>query len=585
MGTADAEAQPSFWRVYRRLLHYAARYRALVAFSLLGMLVEALAAGGFTALMNPLVNETFVNKDPRAAVWLPLAIVGLFILRGLATFVTDYGMARIGRGVVQALRLQVMEKYLCMPSSFFDGQPTAQLVSALNYNTEQVAQASSDSVKILVTDVVTLVVLLAVMLYQSPLVTLTMLVMGPLIAALVAWVGRRYRRINHRIQESMGELAHIAEQAIASQHVVKVYAGQGRERERFSAVAERNRGLQVKVEATKAASSALVQLLAAVALATIVWVAGREAMAGHLSPGAFVSLMTAMMAMLPTLKRITNVQSMIQKGVAAATGLFAVLDAEPEQDLGTRTLTRARGHIEFRDVGVRYAGRPYALQGFSAVAEPGSVTAIVGRSGSGKSTLVRLLSRLYEPSVGEVLLDGVPIREYRLTDLRRQIAWVSQDVAMFDDTVYANIAYGAALPPTPEQVEQAAQAANALEFIRELPQGMHTRIHEGGRMLSTGQRQRIAIARAIIKDAPILVLDEATSALDAHSERLVQEALSRLVRNRTTLVIAHRLSTIEDADRVWVLRAGKLVEQGRHAELLRGNGEYAHLYRSQFSAD
>ena len=459
-------------RIYRRLLRYAAAYPGLVALAVLGMLVEAAAAGVFTALMNPLVNQTFVEKNPLAAAWLPFAIMGLFFARGVATFVTDYGMARVGRGVVQVLRQQVMEKYLRMPSRWFDTQPGANLVAKITYDTEQVAQASSDAVKITITDVLTLGALLSVMLMQSVRVTVTMLVMGPLIAGIVLLVGRRYRRINTRIQTSVGELSSIAEEAISGQHVVKVHAGQAREAARFGAVAERNRRLQVKVEITKALSSSVVQMLAAIALAVIVYVAGREAMADRLTPGAFVSLMTAMMAMLPSLKRITNVQGMIQKGVAAAASLFAVLDAAEERDAGTRSIARARGHVEFDAVEVRYSDdKAAALDGVSFVAEPGSVTAIVGRSGSGKSTLMRLLPRLYEPSAGQVRIDGMPVETLRLASLRQQIALVSQDVVLFDDTLAANIAYGADPQPPLERIVAAARAANALEFIELLPQG------------------------------------------------------------------------------------------------------------------
>ncbi|MFN9731279.1 MAG: ATP-binding cassette domain-containing protein, partial [Pseudomonadota bacterium] len=410
--------------------------------------------------------------------------------------------------------------------------------------------------------------------------------MGPLIAGIITVVGRRYRRINTRIQASVGELAHIAEEAVGSQHVVKVYGGQEREVARFAAVAERNRRLQVKVEATKAVSSALVQLLAAIALAVIIWVASQEAMAQRLSAGAFVSLMTAMMAMLPSLKRITNVQGMIQKGVAAASGLFEVLDAEPESDRGTRALARAEGRIVFRDVAVRYAvDKPPALAGLSFEVAPGTVTAIVGRSGSGKSTLVRLLPRLYEPDAGTVLLDGVPISDYRLEDLRRQIALVSQDVLLFDDTVAANIAYGSPCAVTRERLVDVATAANALDFIERLPQGFDTPIGSGGMLLSGGQRQRLAIARALLKNAPILILDEATSSLDTESERLIQDALERTMRGRTTLVIAHRLSTVEHADQIVVLDRGQLVERGRHAELLARGGHYSRLSGLELRGD
>jgi ATP-binding cassette, subfamily B, bacterial MsbA len=378
-------------------------------------------------------------------------------------------------------------------------------------------------------------------------------------------------------------MSHSAEQAIAGQAVVKVFGGREREQARFGEIAARNLALHQKVEATKALSSSLVQLLAAIALAVIVYVAGREAVKENLSAGMFMALISAMMAMLPSLKRITNVQSMVQKGVAAAGGLFAVLDSDDEHDDGTRTIDRARGEIELRDVTVRYAvDKSPALEHVSLVLKPGTVTAIVGRSGSGKSTLARLLPRLYEPTSGEVLLDGIPLRELKLTDLRRQVALVGQHVLLFDDTIANNIAYGALAGASEEQIVAAARAANALEFIERMPQGLHTRIGDAGALLSGGQRQRLAIARAILKDAPILILDEATSSLDTESERLIQDALERVMRRCTTLVIAHRLSTVEHADQVVVLDRGHVVEQGTHAELLARNGQYAHLHRLQF---
>jgi subfamily B ATP-binding cassette protein MsbA len=563
--------ETSSWVIYRRLLGRARRYWLLLAAAAVGMVFEAAAAGAFTALMEPMVNETFVARNPEVRWTLPLAIVGLFLLRGIATFCTDYGMARAGRSVVRDLRHDILAKYLRLPSARFDQEPVPSMVSRLNYDTEQVTQASSEAIKTILTDSLTIVVLLGVMLYQSPRVTLVMLVLAPLIALISSAVGKRYRRINRGIQDGVANMAQVAEQALSAQQEVKIYGAQASELARYDELIDRNLRLGTKVEATRAAASSVVQLLAAVALAVILLVAGLEAAKGRMDAGSFVAMLTAMMAMLPSLKRITNVQALIQRGVAAADRLFAILDSADEPDGGSVAVERMRGEIEFRNVSLRYAGSDEpALQGLSFKAAPGTVTAIVGRSGSGKSTLIRLLPRFYEASEGEVLVDGRPVQDYRLADLRRQIALVGQRVMLFDDSVAANIAYG--MPGAdPDRIRAAAEAANAMEFIERLPGGMQARIGENGGLLSGGQRQRLAIARAILKDAPILILDEATAALDTESERLVQAALDRLIPDRTTLVIAHRLSTVEHADQVLV-----------HAELLARGGLYAHLHRMQF---
>ncbi|MFC7300984.1 lipid A export permease/ATP-binding protein MsbA [Cognatiluteimonas weifangensis] len=573
---------PAAWPIYRRLLGYAGRYWPLLTAASIGMVVEALAGGAFVQLMKPLVNDGFVDPKPEMAVLLPLAIVGLFVLRGIATFVTDYGMARAGRSVVRDLREQILGKYLRLPSSHFDVESVPAMVSRLNFDTEQVTQAGTDAVKTIVTDGLTIVYLLAIMLWVSVKVTLAMVLITPLIGVLVWYVGKRYRRISRGIQDGMGRLAQSAEQSLAAQQDVKVYGAQAFEQSRYSLLVNRMLRLNMKVEATRAGSSALVQMLAALALAAIVWVATREALQGRLDAGEFVQLMTAMMGIIPSLRRITNVQSVIGRGVAAAERLFAIVDSREEADTGRVAIARARGELAFDDVSLRYERDPsrLALDGISFRARPGTVTAIVGRSGSGKTSLVRLLPRFYEPDAGRITLDGIDLRDYRLGDLRRQIALVGQRVMLFDDSVAANIAYGS--EASPQQLRAVAEAANAWEFIERLPQQLDTPIGENGALLSGGQRQRLAIARAMLKDAPILILDEATAALDTESERLVQDALNRLMPERTTLVIAHRLSTIEHADQVLVLDQGRLQEQGTHAELLARGGLYAHLHRMQF---
>jgi subfamily B ATP-binding cassette protein MsbA len=576
-----SKSQAPVWPIYKRLLGYTALYKWFLAAAVAGMVVEAIAGYGFVRLMDPLINRGFVNPEPKMAILLPLAIVGLFVIRSLATFVSDYGMARTGRSVVRDLREEVLSKYLRLPSSHFDGESTPVMVSRLNFDTEQVAQASSDALKTIVADGLTIIAMVILMLQMSVKVTLALLVIAPFIGFIVSYVGKRYRRISGGIQDGMGKMAQSAEQSLAAQQDVKVHGAQMLETARYGVLANRILGLNMKVETTRAMASGVIQFLAAFALAAIVWVATREALAGHLNAGQFMTLMSSMMAIIPSLRRITSVQTQISRGVAAAERLFGILDAPEEQDRGQIAIGRARGELVFDHVNLSYPGHERAvLSDISFIARPGTVTAIVGRSGSGKTSLVRLVPRFYQPTAGMVTLDGVPLDEYRLADLRRQIAMVGQKVMLFDDSIGSNIAYGAEADP--DKLRDAAVAANAWEFIERLPQKLDTPVGENGALLSGGQRQRLAIARAILRDAPILILDEATAALDNESERLVQNALQKLMPDRTTLVIAHRLSTIEHADQVLVLDHGKLVEQGTHAQLLAQGGLYSHLHGMQF---
>ena len=571
------------WPIYRRLTTFATGYRGLLLLALVGMVVEAAAGGAFTKLMEPVVNETFVVKDASNSAWLPLAIVGLFVLRGVAGYLTDYNMARSGRGIARDMRVQVLGKYLRLPGPRFDTESVPSMLVRLGSDSDQVAQATIDAAKVMLQQSFQIIAALVVMFWTSWQVTLAVLVLAPPLAWVMDKVGKRYRRVSHRIQESSADLMQSADQSLSNHQEVKIYGARQAEFDRYSALADRHMKLSLKVEATRSISSAMVQLMGSVGLALLLFVAGREAMAGRLSAGGFVALMLAMMAIIPALKQLTNVQNMLQRGVASAERLFGVLDAPDEVDAGTLPLPRAKGLIEFRDVGARYAGQAEpALQGISFDARPGTVTAIVGRSGSGKSTLVKLIPRFYDIESGQILLDGHPLDEYRLADLRRQIALVGQQVMLFDGSIADNVAYGEMAAADPQSLERAVRGANAMEFVERLPEGLQSAIGANGGRLSGGQRQRVAIARAMLKDAPILILDEATAALDTESERLVQDALEKLMPDRTTLVIAHRLSTIEHADQVLVLDHGRLVEQGTHAELLARGGLYAHLHQMQF---
>lgn len=576
-------ATASPWQTYRRLLEFSRPYRGLLWIAALGMVIEAAAGAGFTKIMEPIINQTFIAKNSALAIWLPAAIVALFVLRGLAGYLTDYYMAKSGRGVARDLRVKVLGKYLRLPGSRFDTEPVPSMLVRLGSDSDQVAQAAVDALKVMVQQSLQALALLGVMIWTSWQVTIAVAVMAPPLAWVMDKVGRRYRRISHKIQESGAQLLLAADQALSNQQEVKVYGAQPTELTRYGAIADDYLRLSLKVESTRSIASAMVQLMGSIGLALLLLVASHEAFAGRLSAGGFVALMMSMMAMIPALRQLTNVQNMLQRGLASAERLFDVLDAADELDEGTRELARSQGLVEFRDVTARYPGqdRP-ALSDISFVARPGTVTAIVGRSGSGKSTLIKLIPRFYDPEAGQILLDGHPVQDYRLADLRRQIALVGQQVMLFDGTVAANVAYGELQDSDPEALQRAVGGANASEFIERLPEGVNTPIGAKGGKLSGGQRQRLAIARAMLKDAPILILDEATAALDTESERLVQDALERLMPDRTTLVIAHRLSTIEHADQVLVLDQGRIVERGSHGELIAQGGLYAHLHRMQF---
>lgn len=572
------------WRTWRRLLGYSARHPVWASLAIVGMIVDAACMTLFARLIKPLLDNLFVDKDPYTIFWMPIWIIGIFVVRGIASYATDYGTAVVGRNVVHALRTEVFARYLRMPGAFFALEPPGQQISRITYTTEQVAQAATNAVKVAVVDGLTVIGLAGVMLWYSPYLTASLLVMVPALLLVATVVSRRYRRVSRRVQGSMGSVTGTVEEAVTGQREVKIFGGQAYEGRRFDAVADRTRTLNLKIDSTNALSSATVQTLAAVALALIVYLATRPAVIDAMSPGTFFAVIMAMGGIVPSLKRLTTVQSNLQRGVAAAEEIFGVLDMPPESDAGTRELARVRGEIELVDVRLRYPGSDFAaLDGVSLHCPAGSVTALVGRSGSGKSSLASLLPRLIEADAGEVRLDGHAVGEYTLASLRRQIAWVGQQVVLFEGSVAENIAYGELAGADPAAIREAARAANALAFIERLPQGFDTPLGAAGSALSGGERQRIAIARAILKDAPILILDEATSALDSESERLIQQALMRLMRQRTTLVIAHRLSTIEHADRIAVMDRGRIVERGTHAALLAADGAYAALHRLQFS--
>ena len=575
--------RPSPWTTYRRLLGYTAGHWRAFVLAAVGMAADAGCTTMFAKLIKPMLDRLFIYKDPSTIFWMPWWIIGIFGLRGLASYLGDYGMARVGRGVVQAMREDVFDAYLRMPILDFSRQSSGTHVARITYTCEQIAQASTDAVKTVLVDGFTVIGLVGVMLYYSPVLTLALLVMVPAVAFIAARVGRSYRKVGRRVQEAMGAVTGSLNDMVGSNRDLRIYGGQSGERRRFADITRHTRKLNLKAASTSALSSALIQFVAALALALIIVIATRPAVLAGMSPGTFFAVLMAMGGILPSLKRLTAVQSGVQRGLVAAEDLFAVIDAPVETDGGTIVAGRTEGHLAFRHVRFGYPeARSPVLRDITLACRPGTVTALVGRSGSGKSTLASLVPRVFDPQAGQILLDGRDLRDYTLPSLRRQIAWVGQAVALFEGTVAENIAYGELAGASEHEIVEAARAANALDFIRALPRGLATPLGSGGIQLSGGQRQRIAIARAMLKDAPILVLDEATAALDAESEQVIREALHRLTERRTTLVIAHHLSTIREADRIVLLHDGRIAETGTHQELVAAQGQYAAFYRLQY---
>ncbi|KGQ29364.1 lipid A ABC transporter ATP-binding protein/permease MsbA [Gallibacterium anatis] len=571
---------------FKRLWPMIWQYRLGILIAIIALVFNALTEAGLIYLLKPLLDKGFGEADLSFLKWLPIIVILLIFLRGITSFVSDYCLSWVSGNVVMVMRRMLFKHLMYMPVSFFDHQAAGKLLSRITYDSEQVANSSSNALITIVKESATVVSLLGLMLYTSWQLSLVLFVVGPIIAVLISVVSKHFRRLSKNMQNSMGELTASAEQMLKGHRVVLSFGGQQVEEQRFDLVSDDMRRKSLKMMAMSAISDPIVQIIASFALAVVLYLATVPTMmGGQLTAGDFTLVFSSMFALLRPLKSLTNVNAQFQRGMAACQTLFAILDLETEQDNGKFVSEKVNGDIAFKDVSFYYQGKDEpALSHISFDIPAGKTVALVGRSGSGKSTIANLITRFYDIQQGEITLDGRNIKDYTLANLRQHCAIVSQQVHLFNDTIANNIAYAATEKYSREQIIAAAKAAHAMEFIEKMEHGLDTMIGENGVSLSGGQRQRLAIARALLRNASVLILDEATSALDTESERAIQNALDGLHQHKTLLVIAHRLSTIERADEIIVIDQGEIVERGTHQQLLQQGQIYAQLHKMQFES-
>ena len=571
---------------YKRLWGYVKPYKLIGFIALMAMIGTALIEMTMVALIEPLMDEALVAKNIEATRWLPIAFIAVFLLRGISGFATEASLGWIGRGVISSLRREVFEKFLKLPVKFFEKNSNGRILSKMTYNVEMISESVTNVVTILIRDILTVIAAIGLMIYQSPRLFVSVVVIFPIITILINFLGKVFRRYSERIQDSVGEVTQVTQEVLSGQRIVKIFDGYDFEMNRINEVDEKNRLQNIKLIRSRSLGVAITQVVFGVGVAAVIYFAGNESINGNLSPGSFMSFFGAMMLMLQPIRRITNVNAVLQRGIAASESLFSVLDEPAEKDQGVLEKLSSNGTLEFKKVTFSYDDKANkdVISGVSFIAKKGQSVAIVGHSGSGKSTLINLLPRFYDYQHGEILIDGVSIKEFKIKNLREKISIVNQDIILFNDTILNNLTYGELKHKSEIEIQTAIELAKIDQFTSEFPKGLDTIVGDRGAMLSGGQKQRIAIGRAILKNSPFLLLDEATSSLDTKSESQIQEALKELMKNRTTLVVAHRLSTIENADLILVLHNGEIIERGTHNELIERGEHYADLHRLQFKS-
>ena len=571
---------------YKRLWGYVKPYKLIGFIALMAMIGTALIEMTMVALIEPLMDEALVAKNIEATRWLPIAFIAVFLLRGISGFATEASLGWIGRGVISSLRREVFEKFLKLPVKFFEKNSNGRILSKMTYNVEMISESVTNVVTILIRDILTVIAAIGLMIYQSPRLFVSVVVIFPIITILINFLGKVFRRYSERIQDSVGEVTQVTQEVLSGQRIVKIFDGYDFEMNRINEVDEKNRLQNIKLIRSRSLGVAITQVVFGTGVAAVIYFAGNESINGNLSPGSFMSFFGAMMLMLQPIRRITNVNAVLQRGIAASESLFSVLDEPAEKDQGILEKLSSKGNLEFKKVTFSYDDKANkdVISGVSFIAKKGQSVAIVGHSGSGKSTLINLLPRFYDYQHGEILIDGVSIKDFKIKNLREKISIVNQDIILFNDTILNNLTYGELKHKSEIEIQTAIELAKIDQFTSEFPKGLDTIVGDRGAMLSGGQKQRIAIGRAILKNSPFLLLDEATSSLDTKSESQIQEALKELMKNRTTLVVAHRLSTIENADLILVLHNGEIIERGTHNELIERGEHYADLHRLQFKS-